>query len=386
MLETDLIHPSKLYDSYESLNPPIYPSSVFLFSTIEELIEFVSSKEKNRFEYSRYGNPTNRNLELLIASLEKTEDAYVLSSGMSACTIPLLTFLNSGDHIVLTSDMYLKTRIFIEKTLKKFQIESTVVFPDADEILSAIKPNTKIVFTEFPTNPFYYIIDLQYLSFELKKKNILLFVDSTLASPINFNPAQYGADLVIHSLTKYFSGQNDLIAGAVAGSKELIEKIREFNGHTGGILPAEISYKIYRSAKTMALRMDYHNKTTLEIADFLSKHPKIKKVYYPLHPTHPHYELAKKYLRGGGCLLTIELKGNFESLKTFCNATKIFKIGPSFASAESLLDPPYIMSHWDVSDEERKKMNIFETTLRISIGLENKEDLIHDLNQALEKI
>jgi cystathionine gamma-synthase len=373
-------------DPYKSLNPPIYPSAVYLFDSIEELIDFVSSKEKRRFEYGRYGNPTNSYLELLIAQLEKAESAYVVSSGMSACTIPLLTFLESGDHVILTSDMYLKTRNFIEKTLSKFNIQSTVVFPSNEEILGAIRPNTKIVFSELPTNPFYYVIDLKPLSEELKKRNILLFIDSTLASPINCRPLEYGADLVIHSLTKYFSGQNDCIAGAIAGSNQLIEKIREFNGAIGAILPAELSYKIFRSTKTMALRMDYHNKTTLEIADFLSKHPKIKRVYYPLHPSHPHYEIAKKYLKGGGCLLTIELDGNHESLKRFCNSCKIFKIGPSFASYESLLDPPYIMSHWDVPDEERKKMNIFEYTLRISIGLENKEDLMQDLDQALKKI
>jgi cystathionine gamma-synthase len=386
MFETELIHPPQLEDIYKSLNPAIYPSSVYWFSNIEELIEFVSKKEKKRFEYSRYGNPTNRNLELLIAHLEKTEDAYVVSSGMAASTIPILTYLNAGDHIIFTSDMYLKTRNFIEKTLKKFNIQSTVVFPENKEILNAIQPNTKVVFIELPTNPFYYIVDIKPLSEELKKHNILLFVDSTLASPYNCNPIEYGADLVIHSLTKYFSGQNDLIAGAIAGPKQSIEKIREFNGELGAILPAEICYKIYRSSKTLALRMQYHNQTTLEIAEFLANHPKIKKVYYPMHPSHPHYSIAKKYLKGGGCLLTIELNGNLESLKTFCNSCKIFRIGPSFASAESLLDPPIIMSHWDVPEEERKKMNIFENTLRISVGLENKEDLIQDLEQALSKI
>ncbi|GIX42069.1 MAG: cystathionine gamma-synthase [Leptospiraceae bacterium] len=386
MFETELIHPPQIEDKFQSLNPAIYPSAVFLFKNMEELIDFVSSKNKNRFEYSRYGNPTNRNLELLIAHLEKTEDAYVVSSGMSACTLPILTFLQSGDHIIFSSDMYLKTRNFIEKTIKKFNIQSTVVFPKKEEILNAIQPNTKMVFIEFPTNPFYYVIDLKPLSEELKKHNILLVVDSTLSSPYNCNPIEFGADLVVHSLTKYFSGQNDLIAGAIAGSKNYIEKIREFNGELGAILPAEISYKIYRSSKTLAIRMQYHNETTLEIADYLYNHPKIKKVYYPMHPSHPDYSIAKKYLKGGGCLLTIELDGNFEALKTFCNSCNIFRIGPSFASAESLLDPPIVMSHWDVPEVERKKMNIFENTLRISVGLENKNDLIKDLEQALNKI
>lgn len=386
MKDTDFVHFPFLEDKFHSLNVPIYPTSVFLFSNIEELIQFVSTKEKSRFEYGRYGNPTNRSLEIAIAYLEKAEDCCVFSSGMSACIIPLLTFLEKGDHIIITSDMYLKTYDFIRKILKKFGIESTIVFPDSKEILNAIQKNTKIVFTEFPTNPFYYLVDIQELSKNLKENSILLFVDSTLASPYNCNPISLGADLAIHSLTKYFSGQNDLIAGAVCGSKQLIEKIKEMNGYIGAILPAEISYKILRSIKTMPLRISHQNYKTLEIANYLEKHHKIKKVYYPLLKSHPHYEIAKQYLKGGGCLLTIELNGDFNSLKTFCNSLKIFKIGPSFASSESLIDPPIIMSHWDLPEEERKKMNITETTLRLSIGFEDKSDLINDLEQALQKI
>ncbi|MDW7975748.1 MAG: aminotransferase class I/II-fold pyridoxal phosphate-dependent enzyme [Leptospiraceae bacterium] len=385
MFNTELIHFSAIQDPYHSLIPPIYPSSVYTFNSIEELIEFVKAKEKPRFEYGRYGNPTNRNLELTIAHLEKTEDALLVSSGMSACTIPLLTFLQSGDHIVFTSDIYLKTRFFIEK-LKKFQIEYTMVFPDYEAIKQAIRPNTKIVFTELPTNPFFYIVDIEALSHYLKPRGILLIVDATLASPYNFNPITWGADIVIHSLTKYFSGQNDLIAGVIAGPKLLLDKIRETQGEIGSILPAEISYKIQRSMKTLGIRMEYLNQVALEIAEFLSKHPKVKKVYYPFLPSHPHFQLAKKYLRGGGGLITIQLEGNLETLKTFCNSFKIFKIGPSFGSSESLIDPPYIMSHWDIPENEKQLLNITETTIRLSIGLENKEDLIKDLVQALEKV
>ncbi len=383
---TKYIHQSFLEDPFHSLNVPIYPSSVFLFSDIEELINFVSKKEKKRFEYSRYGNPTNRNLELLITALEHTEDACLFSSGMSACTIPILAILEKGDHVVITSDMYLKTFDFYRKILKKYGIECSIVFPEIKHIINALQKNTKIVFTEFPTNPFYYVIDLETLSNVLKQKSILLIIDSTLASPVNCNPFLYGADLVIHSLTKYFSGQNDLIGGVVTGKKILVEKIREFNGYLGAILTAEVSYVLLRSIKTMPLRVNIQNQKALEIARFLEKHPKIHQVYYPLLESHPNFSLAKKYLKGGGCLLTIELKGNFESLKTFCNSLKIFKIGPSFASAESLIDPPYIMSHWDVPDEERQQMNIKETTVRISIGLEDTDDLISDLDQALSKI
>lgn len=383
---TNYIHQSFLGDPFKGLNVPIYPSSVFLFSNIQELIDFVSVKDKKRFEYSRYGNPTNRNLELLIAKLEQAEEAYLFSSGMSACTVPILALLEKGDHVVITSDMYLKTYDFFRKILKKFGIECSIVFPKTENIIDALQENTKLVFTELPTNPFYYIIDLETLCFSLKQKSILLFVDSTLASPVNCNPIKFGADLVIHSLTKYFSGQNDLIGGVVAGEKTLVDKIKEFNGYLGAILPAEISYRILRSIKTMPLRVTHQNQKTLEIAHFLEKHPKIKKVYYPFLESHPHFSFAKKYLSGGGCLLTVELDGNFESLKIFCNSLKIFKIGPSFASAESLIDPPLIMSHWDVPSEEREKMNIKETTVRISIGLEDTTDLIDDLDQALSKI
>ncbi len=386
MLETEFIHHTLPDDPYHSLLPPIYNSSVYLFNTIEELIDFVSTPEKKRFEYGRYGNPTNQFLENIISKMESTEDTTLFASGMSACLISMLAFLEKGDHVILSSDLYLKTRLYFEKHLYKFGIEYSIVFPDESEILENIKNNTKIIFLEFPTNPFYYCVDLEYIKNFIKNYNIYLFVDSTLSSPVNANPILWGADVVIHSLTKYFSGQNDLIAGSASGKKEIIQKIREYNGFIGSILPAEISYRIIRSIKTMPLRVQHLNEKTLRIAQDLETHPKIHKVFYPLLPSHPDFPIAKKYLKGGGCLFTIELNGNLDSLKTFSNSTKIFKIGPSFASSESLLDPPLIMSHWDIPDEERKKMGITPSTIRISIGLESYEDLIEDIHQALEKI
>lgn len=372
-------------DSHNPLHPPIYPTLVFLFENTAELINFVEEKSPDKFEYARYGNPTRRALEYKLANYEDAEDAVICASGMSACTMPILALLKAGDHIVFTSDSYLKTRTFIEKTLPSFGIQSTIADFEIGSIEAAIRPETKMIFTEMPSNPLYRVVDLEKLTALCKSHDIISMIDSTLASPINLKPIQYGVDLVIHSMTKYFAGQNDLIAGGIAGRKDLVAKVRDRIGELGAILPASECYRLYVAMKTMPLRVKAQNQAAFSIAKWLEKHNRIRKVHYPLLDSHIDSVNAKKYLKGGGCLITIEIDGNFDQMRKFCDSTKIFKLGPSFGSPNSLIDPPVIMSHWDVPPEDRLKMKITDSMVRLSIGLEDSDDLRADIDQALKQ-
>lgn len=372
-------------DPHKPLSPAIYPTSVFLFENTAELIDFVEAKSPDRFEYARYGNPTRRAMEYVLAELEGAEDAVLCASGMAACTMPVLALLQSGDHLIFTSDSYLKTRTFIEKTLPGFGITTTIVEPDVQAVEAAIRPETKLVFTEMPTNPLYRVIDLEGLTSLCRKRGLISMIDSTLASPVNLNPIHHGADLVVHSMTKYFAGQNDLIAGGVAGRKDLVSQVRDRIGELGAILPAQECYRLYMSTKTMPLRVERQNATTLALAEYLEGHARIRKVYHPMLASNVDAEQARRYLRGGGCLFTIDIDGGFDQMRAFCDATKVFRIGPSFGSPESLLDPPVIMSHWNVAPEQRAAMGITDSMVRISVGLEDVNELKADLDQALQK-
>jgi cystathionine gamma-synthase len=372
-------------DPHKPLNPAIYPTSVFFFENTAELIDFVEAKSPDRFEYARYGNPTRRAMEYVLAGLEGAEDAVLCASGMAACTMTLLALLKSKDHMIFTSDSYLKTRTFIEKTLPGFGIDSTIVEPDVQAVEAAIRPETKLVFTEMPTNPLYRVIDLEGLTSLCRKHGLISIIDATLASPVNLNPLHHGADLVVHSMTKYFAGQNDLIAGGVAGRKDLISQVRDRIGELGAILPALECYRLYMATKTMKLRVERQNAASLALAEYLEEHPRIRRVYHPMLASNVDAAQARRYLRGGGCLLTIDIDGGFDQMRAFCDATEIFRIGPSFGSAESLLDPPVIMSHWDVPPEQRAAMGITDSMVRISVGLEDVNELKADLDQALKK-
>lgn len=372
-------------DPHKPLSPAIYPTSVFLFDSTAELIDFVEAASPDRFEYARYGNPTRRAMESVLADLEGAQDAVICASGMSACTVSLLALLKKGDHMIFTSDSYLKTRTFIEETLPDFGIETTIVEPDVAAVEAAIRAQTRLVFTEMPTNPLYRIIDLQGLTALCKKHGLISIIDATLASPVNLNPIEHGADLVVHSMTKYFAGQNDLIAGGVAGRRDLVDKIRDRIGELGAILPAQECYRLYMATKTMRLRVQRQNATSLALAQYLESHPRIRAVYHPMLASNVDAGNARKYLRGGGCLLTIDIDGTFDHMRAFCDATKIFRIGPSFGSPESLLDPPVIMSHWNVEREKRLAMGITDSMVRLAVGLEDADKLQEDLDQALSK-
>ena len=315
---TKSVHAGEIrYNEYGSITTPIVQSSTFIFKNIEEIRQ-LSEGVAGRFEYGRYGHPTQFAAEGKLAALEGAEDALLFSSGMSAITTTLFAVLRTGEHIIITDDAYKRTLDFCKICLDRFNIECTVVkMCDYDAIEKAIRPNTRVFFSESPTNPYLNVMDLERLMNIFKGKDILVISDSTFATPFNQKPLDYGVHLVIHSATKYLGGHNDLLAGVVLGSKELTDPIREYLKITGGVIDPNTSYLLIRGLKTFELRMKRHNESGQRLAEFLESNPKIKRVYYPGLASHPHYDVAKKQMNGFGGVVTFELKADIAYVLDF---------------------------------------------------------------------
>lgn len=369
----------------DSLTTPIFQTSTFTFKDSKDIREYTKDKKK-RFEYGRYGNPTELIAQRRLADLEGAEDCVVFSSGMMAITTTILSLVRSGDHIVITDDSYKKTLEFCRSYLKRFGIECSIVpFGDYDVLERAIKENTRFIFSESPTNPYLNVFDLKLLKKIADKHNVLTLIDSTIATPINQRPLEYGIDLVTHSATKYLSGHNDILAGAVLGREDLIKPIRDLHKSMGGLIDPHCCYLLLRGLKTFPLRVEKQNISALEVAHFLEDHPAVKRVYYPLLESHQHYNIAKAQMSGGGCVVTFEMKGDLESANRFLDSLKMIFIGPSFGGVESLITHPASVSYYDYTREERYELGIVDTLFRLSVGLEDTRDIIGDLKQGLEK-
>ncbi|MCX7725221.1 MAG: aminotransferase class I/II-fold pyridoxal phosphate-dependent enzyme, partial [Chitinispirillaceae bacterium] len=292
----------------------------------------------------------------------------------------------SGDHIVITDDSYKKTLEFCRSYLKRFGIESTIVsFDDYDALERAIKENTRFIFSESPTNPYLNIFDFERVVKIAKKYNILTLIDSTFGTPVNQRPLEFGIDLVLQSCTKYIAGHNDILAGAVLGRKELIDEIRGLHKSMGGVIDPHCCYLLLRGMKTFPLRVAKQNESGLKIAQFLEKHPFVKKVYYPFLESHRHYSIAKKQMTGGGGVVTFEIKGTLETSKRFLDSLKLCFIGPSFGGVETLITHPALVSYYDYPRKERIKLGITDTLFRLAVGIEDTEDIINDIKNALDK-
>ncbi|MGC9325739.1 MAG: trans-sulfuration enzyme family protein [Desulfomonilia bacterium] len=367
----------------DSITTPIFQTSTFTFRNSRDIEEY-TKKKKERFEYGRYGNPTELIAQRRLADLEGAEDAVVFSSGMMAITTTILSLVHSGDHIVITDDSYKKTLEFCRSYLKRFGIECTIVpFGDYDALEKAIKKNTRFIFSESPTNPYLNVFDLKLLKKIADRHGVMTLIDSTIATPINQRPLEFGIDLVTHSATKYLSGHNDILAGVVLGRKDLITPIRDLHKSMGGLIDAHCCYLLLRGLKTFPLRMERMNSSALEIARFLEGHPAVKKVYYPFLESHQHYSIAQDQMTGGGCIITFEMKGDMEDAKKFLDSLEMIYIGPSFGGVESLITHPATVSYYDYSREERYKLGIIDTLFRLAIGLEDTDDIIADLERAL---
>jgi methionine-gamma-lyase len=373
-------------DSLGAVATPIYETSVFAFTNTRQLIDVISEKAGG-YLYTRFDNPTVRAVERKMAILEEAEDAAAFSSGMATITTTILTVVSKGDHIVASRDLYGGTLTFFQEMLPKFGVEVTLVdAASLNEVEEAIKKNTRVIYAETPTNPTLKIVDLSKLASIAKKHGITIIVDSTLATPYNLKPIEFGIDVVVHSATKYLGGHNDVTAGIVCGSKEFIQKLKRARKIFGGTLDPVAAWLLLRGLKTLALRMERHNKNGMQVAKFLVKHPKIARVYYPGLPSHPQHKLAKKQMRGYGGVVSFEVKGNFEKTVRFVENLKLCLLAASLGGTETLVTQPATSSHYFISPEQRQKLGITDQLIRLAIGIEDAEDIIADLKQALDRI
>ena len=374
------------HQATEAITTPIYQTSTFWFRDSAELRDYAEGKTK-RDEYGRYGNPTWRAVERKICDLDGAEEAVLFASGMCAATTTFLALLPQNSHLIVTRDCYRRTRQFIRQYLTKLGVETTVIDPaDPAAFAAAIRDETCVFFTESPTNPYLRVIDVEETVRLAHERGVKVVIDSTFATPINHRPLADGADLVIHSATKYLGGHNDLLAGVAAGSSEIIAPIREAVGVLGGVTDANTAYLLLRGLKTLALRMARHNESALHVAHWLEKHSRVKRVWYPGLASHPDYAIASKKMKGFGGVITFEVEADLEGAIRFVDACEIPYIAPSLGGVEALIEMPVLMSFWDVPATERQSFGITDSLIRYSCGIEDPDDLVADLEQALAKI
>ena len=388
-LGTTAIHAGTLKNLYGTLAMPIYQTSTFIFDSAEQGGRRFALEEAG-YIYTRLGNPTTTVLENKIAALEEGEAAVATSSGMGAISSTLWTVLKAGDHVVTDKTLYGCTFALMCHGLTRFGIEVTFVdTSNLDEVKNAMKKNTRVVYLETPANPNLKIVDLEALSkLAHTNPNTLVIVDNTFATPYMQKPLKLGADIVVHSVTKYINGHGDVIAGLVITNKELADQIRfvGLKDMTGAVLGPQDAYYIIRGMKTFEIRMERHCKNAKKVVEFLNKHPKIERVYYPGLETHPGHEIAKKQMKDFGAMISFELKGGFEAGKTLLNNLKLCSLAVSLGDTETLIQHPASMTHSPYTKEEREAAGITDGLVRLSVGLENVEDILADLEQGLEKI
>lgn len=370
----------------DSLVTPLIFATAYPFANTEELHRYFRGELIRGEEYGRYGNPTQSVVEAKLAALDGGEAALLTATGMAAIVTTLLAMVRPGMHIVITADSYRKTRVFVRDFLSGFGVDHTSCEPTVEGIASAIRPNSKLIVTESPTNPYLNCIDLEALVKLAKEKRIKTLIDATLATPFNLQPLAFGVDLVVHSATKYLGGHNDLMAGVVIGNRGLIDAIREYQGMFGALASPFTAYMLIRGLKTFAIRMRHQNESGQRIAEFLEGHPKIEQVWYPGLKSHSAYDIAKRQMNGFGALISFTVKGGIADGSKVVDACKIPYLAPSLGGPESLIEQPALMSYYDKSPEERAAIGIRENLIRMSIGLESADELIADLDQALSRI
>ena len=369
-----------------TVGTPIHQTSTFFFRDSAEVRDYAEGK-KLRDEYGRYSNPTWRAVEGKLCELEGAEAAVLFASGMCAATTTFLALLPKGGHLVVTSDCYRRTRQFARQYLSKLGVEVTVIEPaDTIALKDALRDDTTLFFTESPTNPYLRVVDLPEAVRIAHERGVKVMVDATFASPANHAPLGDGADLVIHSATKYLGGHNDLLAGVVAGKAADVAPIREAVGVLGGILDAHAAWLLLRGMKTLCLRVERQNATGLQLARWLEDQPQVRRVWYPGLESHPDYAVATRLMKGFGGVVTFELETDLEGAMRFTDACRIPYIAPSLGGVDSLVEMPVLMSYWDQPAEERRKYGITDTLVRYSCGIEDAEDLQADLAQALRAI
>ncbi|MAS33485.1 MAG: cystathionine gamma-synthase [Anaerolineaceae bacterium] len=377
---------------FHSLNTPIIQTATYTFAKTQDLIDFMHDKTwgsgSEREEYGRYGNPTVDSVESKLAALDHGEDALIYASGMNAITSVLLSVLPAGAHIIMTDDCYRRTRQFCQTFLKRFGIETSIVpMGDYEALENAIIPKkTRFIISESPTNPYLRVADLERIAALGRKYRVRTLIDSTFATPINQRPLDWGIDFVLHSATKYLSGHNDLLAGVIVGKADRMAALRDARGILGGMVDPQNAFLLERGIKTLGVRVRQHNQTAQALAEFLEGHPRIDRVWYPGLPSHPDHAIAKAQMQGYGGVVSFEVDGDMETTIKFVDSLQIPYIAASLGGVESLVEQPAIMSYFDKTSEERLEMGIKDGLVRYAVGIEDADDLIKDLDQALAKI
>jgi cystathionine beta-lyase/cystathionine gamma-synthase len=374
-------------DSLEKRNAPlaqpIYQTSTFQVTDSDQQLRATSTD----MFYTRYGNPTHTAVENTIAELEGADAALLFASGMNAITTSILALVKAGDHIVAQRDIYGGVTKFLSTWLARLAVETTFVdTTDYAQHERAIRPNTKILYLESPTNPTLRVVDLRKTVAIARQHNLTTLIDSTFATPINTRPAEFGIDVVLHSGTKYFGGHTDLICGVAAGRRDLIDRIRETRTTLGGSMDPHAAFLLLRGIKTLAVRVERQNQNALRIAEFLTQHSKVRSVNYPFLKGHPQRALAVEQMKGGGGVLSFEVEGTGEDAKKVSESLKLFSLAPSLGGVESLVSLPVLTSHAMISADQRAKMGVTEQLIRLSVGVENVDDLIADLDHALAAV
>lgn len=369
----------------DAITDPIFCASTFTFTDTQSVIDYIE-QEQPREEYGRYGNPGERVVERKLAELEGGEDAVLYSSGMAAIVGLLMSKLNSGDEVIFFDECYHRSREFCTKHMSRFGVVTRQVPAcDYEAMEAAITPYTKMLISESPTNPHMSCVDLQKFADIGRRHKIETLIDATLATPYNLRPIDAGIDYVLHSATKYMGGHNDLLAGVVIGTKENMESVRNLRGIMGAVNGPQNVYLLSRGLKTFELRMQRHNENGLRVAQFLENHPRIERVYYPGLESHPYYDVAKATMRGYGGLVTFLVKdADWRETANIVDAAKIPRIAPSLGGVESLIEQPLVMSYYQCTPEQRQDYGIYDNMIRMACGIENADDLIADLEQALE--
>ena len=362
---------------------PIYQTSTFEVTDNDEQQRVTTT---DRY-YTRWGNPTNTVAEQAVAAIEGVEAAMTFASGMGAITTTILALLKTGDHIVAQREVYGGVMKFFSQWLPRMGIETTFVDTnDYEEHARAIRPNTRMLYLESPTNPALHVVDLKQATALAGQHKLISMIDSTFGTPINQHPAEYGIDLVMHSGTKYLSGHADLTCGVVCGRQKLMDQIWETRTTLGNCMDPHAAWMLIRGLKTLAVRVARQNENALRVAEFLEQHARVRRVHYPFLKSHPQYAIARAQMSGGGGMVTFEVEGTGEDARRVSEAMRLFTLATSLGGVESLVSIPVLTSHAMISAEQRAEMGVTEQMVRLSVGIESADDLIEDLERALQAV
>ena len=385
-LETRAVRTQMDRSQYLEHSTPLHLTSSFVFEDAEDM-RASFAEEKQRNIYSRFTNPNTSEFVQKVTEMEGAEDGVSFATGMGAIYGTFAALLNAGDHIVSARSVFGSTHTLFTKYLPKWNIETSYFKVEEPEaIADLIKPNTKILYAETPTNPGVDILDLQYLGHIAKEYNLILIIDNCFATPYLQQPIKFGADLVIHSATKLIDGQGRVLGGVTVGSLDLIHEIYLFARNTGSALSPFNAWILSKSMETLPVRVDRHCQTALETAEYLENHPKINWVKYPFLKSHPQFELAKKQMSQGGSIVAFEIKGGIDAGRNFLNALEMLSLSSNLGDSRSIVTHPASTTHSKLSESDRSEVGITDGMVRLSIGLEHIEDIKDDLNQALAKL